>query len=80
MHNNKVVVDGCFSAWKYITSRAPQGYILGLLFFFVIYVNNLNEYGCGNNTNNGEVIDNEESCLKVQKDIDQLDGTATDGI
>eukprot|EP00061_Rhincodon_typus_P019014 g48444.t1 len=71
------MVEGCFSDWRPVTSRLPQGLVLGPL-FFVIYENNLDVNITGtfskfaDDTTIGGVVDSQEGYLRVEQDLDQM--------
>ena len=75
----RVVIDGYSSSLSEITSGVPQGSILGPL-FFVIFINDLPDVVCSNNTialyaddsKIFRVIDCDEDLIYFQEDHDKL--------
>ena len=70
-------MDGCFSNTLPVTSGVPQGTVLGSL-LFLCFVNNIPEYVSSKIRMYAddilicEVIDTEDDCIKLQRDLHNL--------
>ena len=76
-HSQQVVLDGCFSDTLPVTSGVPQGTVLGPL-LFLCFVNNIPQRVSNKIRLYADdillykVIDNEDDCIDLQKDLDSL--------
>ena len=79
----QVIVQGEESSWKPVTSRIPQGSVLGPL-LFVTFINDLPDcvtseaYLFADDTKIFQVIANEEDKGELQKDLNRLDTWSND--
>ena len=75
--SQQVVLDGCFSDTLPVTSGIPQGTVLGPL-LFLCFVNNIPQHVSNKIRLYADdillykVIDNEDDCIDLQKDLDGL--------
>ena len=68
----RVVIYGHTSEWKNVTSRVPQGSVLGTL-LFVLYINDLPDsvaHQIKLYVDDSEIIRSELDCASLQTDID----------
>ena len=73
----RVMINGARSNWEVVTSGVPQGSVLGPL-LFIMYINDLDSgitsriSKFADDTKIGRVINSNDDCINLQKDLDLL--------
>lgn len=73
----RVIINGTKSNWELVTSGVPQGSVLGPL-LFIMYINDLDSgitssiSKFADDTKIGRVINSQDDCISLQKDLDML--------